>query len=69
MHIIQQRQFNVKSGFNVVYVGIVGVLSSPQQRFQNEHRRFFVQRLIVVAALGALDAGGAASLAGTFPDG
>lgn len=40
-----------------------------QQAAQDEDGCFFVQRLIVVAALGALDAGGTARLAGTLADG
>ena len=40
-----------------------------QQSAQDEDGCFFVQRLIVVATLGALDAGGTARLAGALADG
>ena len=40
-----------------------------QQSAQDEDGCFFVQRLIVVAALGALDAGGTAGLAAAIADG
>ena len=40
-----------------------------QQSAQDEDGRFFVQWIIVVAALGALDAGATARLAGALADG
>ncbi len=41
----------------------------PRQFFQQNYGRFFVQRLIIIAAFGRLDTARAAVLAGAFGDG